>query len=438
MSESFEADETVITNQDEYGYMSAPIIKTDAFQKRRVQEDWTFPWKDFEVALGIENLLELRALDIHTIARATDFFRECGFDVERGEHRKILERYIGEALYFIRHHLFTPDERIFYWVPQEIINIEDPCFLLLYASDRAPRRRYRRMWACSLLKVMYTIANVEFSGRLQLINEAREQIFGRIRNTLITENEKTFIQFKQNKIQLYAIDWKEAKTRTSVIMKLIHKPDNMMEEVFDLMGVRFVVQTENDIPRFLKLLIEADIIIPHQVLGMRSRNSMLNVQKGKRLLDFLYDLLVMDTISPEEFSKMCQRVNWTFEPGDEGSIRRSNIFSSEAYRALQFTVRHLVRTTNPARMVIDSLNRQLNRFRTNQIEDPFISSLVPNELAHYFPLEIQIMDKHSYNVSRFGKASHEQYKASQLKTVRERILGQMLKLTEHRLESQER
>ena len=57
--------------------------------------------------------------------------------------------------------------------------------------------------------------------------------------------------------------------------------------------------------------------------------------------------------------------------------------------------------------------------------------------AHYFPIEIQMMDQESYEMAKFGPASHEQYKANQLKAVRERVLGNLMTFHEEKLTTQE-
>jgi hypothetical protein len=47
------------------------------------------------------------------------------------------------------------------------------------------------------------------------------------------------------------------------------------------------------------------------------------------------------------------------------------------------------------------------------------------------------MDTESYSLAQFGAASHEQYKAQQLQSVKERILAGLLSFTTEKLSSQE-
>lgn len=412
------------------------IPKVSAADKFPVEEHWRMPWQEFRVALGVDSAMNQRNLNISTAERAESFFRSCGFDLTRSAHRKTVEQFMGEALYFIRHVLLTEEERTSIRVPRELLTLSDARQLVMMASERVPRRRYRRLWACATLKVMHAIASLEYSGRIRQIDHAREQIFGRIKKCLVLDEGKLHFHNNGEQVHLVQVDWKEAKTRSSILLKLLHKPDSIVDEVFDFLGVRFVVGRESEIPQLLKLLVHSDVIIPHQVLGFRTRNALINLEKVRRLLEFLSDLLSTDTITPAEFTEMCHRLEWSYTPNDSNK-KSTNTFSSSFYRSLQLTVRHLVRSPNPAYLVVDSLNRQARRFRGIDHEDALVASLVPQEIAHYFPLEIQIMDVDSYDLSRFGPASHEQYKGNQLKTVRERVLGSILKMNPEKMAAQE-
>ncbi|APJ04442.1 TIGR04552 family protein [Silvanigrella aquatica] len=398
---------------------------------------WNIPWQEFEVILGIKNSFSQRNLNFQAESHAETFLKNCGFDLTNQMHIKQFEQFYGEALFFIRHVLLDNEEREKYIVPSHLLQLNNPCDLLIFASSYHPRKRYLRLWCCAILKVMYAISNLQFSGRLQIIDDAREQIFKRIRNIIHQKSDYHLeFKFKNQIISLNKVEWKEAKTRTSIILKLLHKPDSIVDEVFDYLGVRFVVQGSNEIPLLLKLLIEADIIIPHQVVSIRTRNSLLSIKHPKKVFDFLKELNSCGTLSDQEFEDMCKNIVWSGHNSDEHA-KRSNSFSSQHYRSLQFTVRHLVRTPNPAFLVLESMTNQLRRYTGVLRQEPWMESVIPQYFAHYFPIEIQMMDQESYEMAKFGPASHEQYKANQLKSVRERVLGNLLSFNEDKLTTQE-
>lgn len=398
---------------------------------------WNIPWQEFEVILGIKNSFSQRNLNFNSHTQAELFLHNCGFDLSNQMHIKQFEQFFGEALFFIRHILFTHQEREKLIVPTCLLQLNNPCDLLLFASSYQPRKRYLRLWCCSILKVMYSISNLQFSGRLHIIDDAREQIFKRIKNIIHQNNDESLVcKFKNLSVNLNKIEWKEAKTRTSIVLKLLHKPDSIVDEVFDYLGVRFVVQNSNEIPILLKLLIESDIIIPHQTVSFRTRNSLLNIKHPKKIFKFLKELNSCGTLSDKEFEEMCKNIIWSGLSGDD-IPKRLNSFTSQHYKSLQFTVRHLVRTPNPAYLVLESMTNQLRRYTGILRQEPWMESVIPQYFAHYFPIEIQMMDQESYEMAKFGPASHEQYKANQLKAVRERVLGNLITFTKEKLNTQE-
>ncbi|KAB8029767.1 TIGR04552 family protein [Fluviispira multicolorata] len=398
---------------------------------------WNIPWQEFEVILGLKNSYSQRNLNILTENQARIFLKNCGFDLTNQSHIKQFEQFYGEALYFIRHVLFTDEERTSFIIPANLLYLKNPCNLLIFASTNHPRKRYLRLWSCSILKVMYAISNLQYSGRLHIIDDAREQIFKRIRNYMHQhKDEKLEFKYKNDSIYLNKVEWKEAKTRTSIVLKLLHKPDSIVDDVFDYLGVRIVVEKSSKIPLLLKLLIETDIIIPHQVVAMRTRNSLLNVKHPKKIFTFLKELKSCGSLSNEEFDNMCENIIWSNEINDEHQ-KRTNSFTSQHYRSLQFTVRHLVRTPNPAFLVLESMTNQLRRYTGVQRQEPWMESVIPQYFAHYFPIEIQMMDQESYEMAKFGPASHEQYKSQQHKSVRERVLGNLLTFKKEKLASQD-
>lgn len=406
-------------------------------QRIKVENHWRLPWADFEVMLGVKNSLQLRSLNLGGQARAESYLKACGFDCTKDSDKKVFEQFYCESIFIIRHVLMTFEERNRFPVPLRLLHLSHPRFLFMLASDRNPRRRYQRLWAVTIIKVFFAITNLEYSDKLRDIDFARNQIFGRIRSLIRQDSDGTQIIGTEGiEVKLHAIDWKEAKTRQSIILKQLHKPDSAADELFDYLGVRFVVKNESDLPLLLKILVDRDVLVPNNVLAGRTRNSLFNFRKAKQLFEILYSLSSMDRLEPEEMVSFFRKVPWTFGVQDERP-RAQNAFTSAEYRSLQLTVRHLVRVPNPAHRVVDSLMSQLRHYRGVDSEDAAVVDLVPAETAKYFPIEIQLMDASAYDLSRFGAASHEQYKAAQLKVVRDRVLGSLMHFSSDKLTTQE-
>lgn len=385
---------------------------------------WELAWQEFDLVLGERRLIDALQMQIPSLERAEEFLMHCGIDVSIPAQKQQIERMLGEAQHFLRHVLMSAEERSKWPIPSVIRESDDARKLLVLASDQRPCQRYVRLWSCAVLKITHAIANLEFSGKLQDLSLARRIIFGRIQKHLVETSPgvSAFRHPSGEAIPLTAIDWKEEKTRKSLILKLIQKPENLVDDVYDYFGVRFVVRTPADISLLLDGLIRSDIVIPHQVMALRSRNNLIDFRKGRRLLKLTKDLALHGGIDAEEAQDHWQRIDWKADARKQVSLR-SNRFSGANYRSIQLTVRHLVRLKNTSHKAVMALSTQLERYQNVSRSDHWLDKLVPPEVSRYFPLEIQLFDQESYTDSRFGPASHQAYKANQLKSARARILG---------------
>lgn len=388
---------------------------------------WDMSWQEFDLVLGQTPLVQALNLQVHSRERATELLRHAGMDLSDAHQRQSSERLLGEGMHFLRHSLMTDEEREVLPVPIHLQESDDIRDYLLTASDLHPRRQYDRLWCCALLKVIHAIANLEFSGKLESLSQARSQIFQRVRRHICEESQSLyFLHPRGEKILLTTVDWKEEKTRKSLIMKLIHKQENLVDDVHDYMGVRFVVQEMQSIALLLDALILTDIVIPHQVIAPRSRNTLCDFSRGRDLLRLVKDLSNYGKLSVQESQQVRDRVNWSYR-NSSPLDGRNNRFSAQQFRSIQLTVRHLVKLENPAHAALMALSNQLENYQNVQRRDHWLEKVVPQHNIRYFPLELQIFDQESYAESRFGSASHQNYKASQLKAARKRILGPLLK-----------
>ena len=401
-----------------------------------IREPWDLAWQEFDLILGSQPLIDSQHMQIRTIQRASALLKGCGLNLNVPSQRRHSERLLGEAMHFLRHILMSPEERDRFPVPIDLQDCDDMRRLLVMASDLRPQNHYARVWACAILKIVHAVAGLEFSGMLDDLPLARRQIFRRITKHLkpnpgVSSSGQTpseshvFLHPSGELIGLAHIDWKEEKSRSSLILKLIHKSETLVDEVFDYIGVRFVLRNNHEIPLLLDALIRNDIVIPHLVITPRSRNTLVDIAKGKKILRLAKDLATHGELTPEEYLESRRHVDWSPEAKRSGNDR-SNRFSSQQYRSLQLTVRHLVRLKNPAHRVLSALSMQLDHYQQGARSSNLLETLVPEENIRFFPLEIQIMDLPSYEDSKFGPSSHEKYKASQLAAARKRILSPLL------------
>lgn len=403
------------------------------------REPWDLAWQEFDLVLGSRALLESEHMQVRTNLRAAALLKACGLNLHIPAQRRQSERLLGEALHFLRHILMQPAERERLPVPAEIADCDDLRRLLVLSSDLRPQQAYARLWACAILKIVHAVASLEFSGILGDLPLARRQIFRKIKKHLsLTEHQDKEAQSNSGsgnagvfehpsgeRIHLTHVDWKEEKSRSSLVLKLIHKSETLVDEVFDYIGVRFVVRENHEIPLLLDALIRHDIIIPHLVVTPRSKNTLVDIAKGKQILRLAKDLANYGELTADEYRESRRLVDWLPDAKrTSGELR--NRFSSQQYRSLQLTVRHLVRLKNPAHRVLTALSMQLEHYQSGGRSSHLLETLVPEENVRFFPLEIQIMDLPSYQDSKFGPSSHEKYKANQLAAARDKILAPLL------------
>ena len=76
------------------------------------------------------------------------------------------------------------------------------------------------------------------------------------------------------KIDLVAFETKPKKSRDSIILKLLHKPENVAEDIFDRVGMRFVTKTRLGSLQVVKFLKDKMIVMPPNIKPSRSRNTL--------------------------------------------------------------------------------------------------------------------------------------------------------------------
>src|SRR3954454_4063 len=134
-----------------------------------------------------------------------------------------------------------------------------------------------RNWACSLLKVMHTIAHIDKDVRTPYFTDIQKQIFDRFYKLIHRDSEAQLFLGERTddplRIDLVAFETKPKKSRDSIILKLLHKPENVAEDIFDRVGIRFTTHTRLGALRVVKSLKDKMIVMPPNIKPSRSRNT---------------------------------------------------------------------------------------------------------------------------------------------------------------------
>ena len=408
--------------------------------KTKLVERWSFRWETMDVLLGGRSPIDLHHLEIESEHQAKEFLKGYGYDPDVAEQRRFIYIVFVESMVFLERTLMPKEWQGGVRPPREIIECTEPYQLLIWASDRKPNHKARRLWSCSILRLMHTIAHIDGIHRPASIDVARKQIMERFEEAIYrTGDGKMWFGSAGNAVELERVDLKLKKSRESVILKLLHKPANVAETIYDLIGIRFVTKTYAEVMMVIKLLRQMNLISFPNANPQRARNSLVDLASFRKQVDILDKMLEKGVMTPEEF---VLQINKLDPDGPTPKAKVVNPHSGAGFRSVQLTCRQLIRYNDPLSEWTIRVNRYLEENGEKLSEDHrrIISNFTKMSLDQYrvvgedqevkvfFPFEIQIFDASTANlISESEASSHEAYKLSQLKAARKRVLSDVMK-----------
>lgn len=300
--------------------------------------------------------------------------------------------------HFLRSNLFDPDEpqdirRLFsilrqsveylrgtfrYKVAAPVAEPREIQDLFLLASGLAEPRRLRRI-ACVVLKVMHTVHHVEAR---ELLHRARvseveiaQMVDHRVRETvdrLVREEGLPIIAFDGS-----------AKSRQSVVTKLISKRENVAAQIYDRHRYRVVVKDRDGLVAVV-LALAHELFPFNYVVPGQTQNTLVSIGE---LIEQHPSLAPMAAHLVDE---------------DDHARHGPNEFSGRSYRILNFIV------DLPLRIDATALATRRDR-------DEDLGRVV------FAPVELQVVDAPTAEANERGENSHVRYKKRQLR----RVLGRL-------------
>jgi uncharacterized protein (TIGR04562 family) len=415
-------------------------IISPTMDKTQLLDMWTFEWPVMDVLIGGMSSIDLPELRIETWDDATDFLRAYGYDPEDPRERRLIDATLVESLSFIESQLLQPHE----WErgvrpPDDILLCDDTRHLLLRASGKSPNDRLGRAWACAILRVMHTVAHIEGINRTVDMDEARQQIFQRFKSYLSRDNEeRLWLGDEQMRVELEDVQWKGNKSRQSIILKLLHKRDNVAEAIYDFVGIRLITKTFSDVMLVVKCLRHFNMVVFPNAYPSRVRNNLIDLPRFRAQIRALHDMLMAGSITADEFQTMVSRLS---TPPPAADQVKTNPHSSTLYRSIQLTGRQLIKLDHYEYEWLSKIKRAVKSpdihtqaakvlGEMSALVDDWYSVRDNLHLGVFFPFEVQIMDHTSYLHAESGEANHNRYKMSQIRAARKRILTKVLELSQ--------
>lgn len=404
---------------------------------KRLYRKWDLDWDILDVLIGGRSAIDLEVLNLNSFEEATDFLRKYGYEPDRPKDAREIHAVIVESWHFIAHVLMPREWRKGMKPPDDLLFADDVRPLLLAASQTDPSQAARHLWACALLRVMHTICHIDGVHRTENIKVARNQILQRFHD-LVFHDEKGDLRFGRgrNSVVLKSVEWKNEKTRQSIILKLLHKKANVAETIYDLLGVRLVTKRLSDVLLVVKYLSEYHVISFPNCNPARARNTLIDVEQFQQELEVLRVALGEGTIDHKEFLKQVRKDTYRVA-AEEAQAQNSNPHSGVGYRSIQLTCRQLIRYPNPLFGFFGKLRQLTQSPEISPVERRALADTINfgekwhgfaefEVLTSFFPFEIQIVDSKTATQNKSGDAAHDRYKRAQIKSARRRVLSGVL------------
>lgn len=371
---------------------------------------------------GTSGLDEPR-LHVDSEASAEAFLACYGFRWERAAHREQLETLRQEAIAFIEGELLhdEPHLRI-----EPTVRDERDVRKVLLASAR-PVGDPMQLWACTLLRVMHTFAHCGSFFKHRFDQHIQRQILQRFEPHLQGEGDALCLGTDPNGIPLREFQVKGSKSRTSMAMKLLHKPDNTAAEVFDWIGVRFITRERFDALLVAEYLRRHSVVMFAHVKPGRSRNTLIDLERLRSDMARLAEGKTLDGLQGMDIDTLRRLVRSYPYPRPPAAGR--NVFTSIAYHSIQFTCSQQIivpaEVPEEARVQLEALRRCDPSCAPHV--DALVDGMTEKEEARFlFPFEVQILDQESWEITQAGLASHDVYKARQRHAVKRRLWGNLI------------
>jgi uncharacterized protein (TIGR04562 family) len=366
------------------------------------------------VVLGGGSAVDQQGLRLADWKAARDFALCYGYDVELPHHRAHLVGAFEDAMAFLEEVIL---EGTGLDIPAPFFELQDPLELLLWASERPRGERAR--WSCAILRVMHTLLHVDNDLFLRFLPEIQQQIFDRYDRFLVPAEGSAWMLRGAYEVPLLAVVRKERKDRVSMLLKLLHKPENVAETIYDQVGIRLVAEDLVGVLATMRFLLDHHVVMETHIKPSRTRNLMADLGELDRWMQELPQGFTLEHLSVDARAALNARLTLKAARAD------ANPFSASSYSAVQFTARTLIRLPHPASTALEKLQARLGHMGRPELGDLLhIPELIQEqeEFTFFFAHEVQLMERSGFESVASGPASHAEYKLRQREAVRKRVL----------------
>ncbi len=398
--------------------------------------DYAFNWETFDVVCSGKSSLDATnyLTELHDKHQVANFLDGYGFDISDPIESAELFGICQEAIQFIKRYFLKEGnpEGLDLKVPHYLFSITNISELFLAATGHSSvkLKTEDQLWAGVVLKVMHTLLHTDKDLRYRYYSTIQQQIFDRFYKFIHRDEENRL--FLKNEtgtsIPLYDFQTKAKKMRDSIVIKLLHKQENVAEELFDRIGVRIITYNKLDALRVIRFLHRNHVIIINNIKPSRSQNTLVDLKLLRRRIYSLYKEAIREQYAEDTFY---QRLNTLIDDCGPNRGHQENRHTLDEYRAIHFTGRQLIKYRNPFMASFNEVRKQALKDKENPVSQALLhldTSAISRDVRFFYPFEVQITDYESHLKNTQGEASHVEYKKSQLKSAMKRIFRPIIEL----------
>jgi uncharacterized protein (TIGR04562 family) len=403
---------------------------------------YLFQWEIFQVILGGQSALDAHSFlgEVHDSETASQFLIGYGFDSDDPVTQAELFGNFQESMQFIKKYFLKESrpEGLDLTIPSVFFTLNHVKDLLLLTQKKGSKKvQEERIWAGIILKVMHTIIHADKDLRHNYFSVIQQQIFDRFYKYIVRgENNKLFLGKNEDdpeKISLIDFQTKSKKARESIIIKLLHKPENVAEELFDRIGIRLVTHTKLDVLRVVYFLQKHCVITPHNIKPSRSVNGLISLDDFRKSYIRIIKNALRLKLTENEFTTNLEKALNSNNEKPHSKESAKNFYSSKNYRAVQFTCRQLIKYRDPFFNDFVQIRKLAKQAANSGDQTEIVKRILELDTSHiyrdvrfFYPFEVQIVDQENHLIQTEGQASHEEYKKAQLKAAMCRVFKPLL------------
>lgn len=406
-------------------------------------------WEMMDIIIGGRSSLDSDSFlgKIEKLEDVEDFLDGYGFNSNDPVSMAELFGNFHESLQFIKRYFLKEGnaDGLDVLLPSVFYTLTDvkELFLIAVKKHSLHTSEENAIWAQIILKVMHTILHTDKDLRYRYFSIIQQQIFDRFYKFLHRDKEnQLFIQNKSTdeKIMLVDFQTKAKKSRDSIIIKLLHKAENVAEELFDRIGVRIITNSRFDSLRALKFLSKNYVIMANNIKPSRSVNTLVDLTQIREKQSELIKRTIREDLSEKEYAEAYNEILEDMN-SDEGE--GDNRHTRAGYKAIHFTCRQLIKYKNPfmasykevkklARELDEEMDEGLDTKGSKLVKKVLSldTSSIAKDVRFFYPFEVQITDEESHLINTEGEASHQEYKKAQLRSALIRLFKPLIEFKE--------